>query len=133
MASMYPSYSIGDVKSAEHKTCRIQSSGEPLSESAELTSGAGLRSLVVRHEILAPGRRASSPHWHSAREEMAVVLRGTLTAVVGKTSVDLAAGQYIVFPPGEKLAHSFLNGDSLQDAEFLLISSECGVDDITYA
>ena len=72
-------------------------------------------------EQLAPGRRGSPPHCHSAEEEAFVILAGAGTlelwpapvaAARGATAeqIPLRAGHVVARQPGTRIAHSFLAG-----------------------
>jgi uncharacterized cupin superfamily protein len=120
----------GSAATATHEPLRIRTTGEELSLSADLTSLAGLRHFVVRHDVLAPKRRASSAHAHSASEEFIFVLRGKLMLSVDGNVTPLAAGDYAVMPPSEQ--NHFLFNDSDESAEWLTVASIVEGDVVSY-
>ena len=56
-----------------------------------------------------PGRRLCPRHWHTAEEEHALVLEGEVTLLLGEERHVMRPGDYVVFPAGQRLGHSFLN------------------------
>lgn len=67
---------ILNTSDVPRRTANIISTGEPLGMVADLAELAGLRHLRIQHEILLPGRRSSSPHAHTMREEFLYILQG---------------------------------------------------------
>jgi uncharacterized cupin superfamily protein len=79
------------------------------------------RRAGLHWERLAPGRRGSVPHCHSAEEEVFVILEGTATLELWprpsreaagdpKEEVPIRAGHVVARPPGTGVAHSFRAG-----------------------
>lgn len=120
---------MGTTKGGERETCRIVSTGEPLTEYLTLARSPGR--FVVRHERLAPGRRASSAHSHSKIEEFIVVLAGRLQVWIDGETHGLGPGDYVVFTAATGVAH-FLFNDSDTLAEYLTVASVEGDDVVTY-
>jgi uncharacterized cupin superfamily protein len=52
-----------------HRQLVCQRSGEEFSRSAILSAETGAKDLFIHHEILLPGKRCSSPHFHSKTDE----------------------------------------------------------------
>jgi uncharacterized cupin superfamily protein len=61
-------------------------------------------------EAPAPGMRLAPKHYHMLEEEHAFVLDGQVTLLLGDERFDMKAGDYICFPAGQKIGHSFMNG-----------------------
>jgi uncharacterized cupin superfamily protein len=61
-------------------------------------------------ESPAPGRRLWPRHYHMLEEEHALVLEGEVTLLLGEERFALRAGDYVCFPAGRKVGHSFMNG-----------------------
>jgi uncharacterized cupin superfamily protein len=108
-----------------HKELHSARTGERHALSAVLTDILGFRALFVHHEIVPPGRRASSAHFHTRREEMAVVLEGEVTAVRGGERVVLGQGDFVGFLPGIENAHYLVN-ESTGRSAILVIASNPG-------
>lgn len=83
--------------------------------SRHLTSKAVGRDyrVGVLIEAPAPGRRLCPLHYHTAEEEHALVLEGRLTLLLGEERHAMGPGDYVAFPAGRRVGHSFLNsGDA---------------------
>ncbi|HEY9345182.1 MAG TPA: cupin domain-containing protein, partial [Inquilinus sp.] len=70
--------------------------------------GAGYR-VGVLIESPAPGKRLCPTHYHMLEEEHALVLEGQVTLILGDERHELKAGDYVCFPAGRKVGHSFIN------------------------
>ena len=70
--------------------------------------GPGYR-VGVLIESPAPGKRLCPTHFHMLEEEHALVLEGQVTLILGDERHELTAGDYVCFPAGRKVGHSFLN------------------------
>jgi uncharacterized cupin superfamily protein len=60
-------------------------------------------------EAPAPGMRLAPLHFHMLEEEHALILEGQVTLLLGDERYEMKAGDYVCFPTGQKLGHSFLN------------------------
>ena len=103
---------------------------ELLGESIDLAQRSGLKNVHVAHEILRPGRRSSSPHYHTHREELVYVLRGALTLVQESERI-LGAGDYVGFPAGVPRKH-YLRNDTASDVEYLVVATRDPADETKY-
>ncbi|WP_395674657.1 cupin domain-containing protein [Inquilinus sp.] len=70
--------------------------------------GPGYR-VGVLIESPAPGKRLCPTHYHMLEEEHALVLEGQVTLILGDERHELTAGDYVCFPAGRKVGHSFVN------------------------
>jgi uncharacterized cupin superfamily protein len=104
---------------------------EPLAQDCDLSELAGLSGMHVHHAILAPGHRASAPHWHSHTEEMVVVLTGSLVLHQGTDTRTLQAGEVALFPAHRPEAHYLANPTS-EPATFLSIATPDSADRVHY-
>lgn len=122
---------VTNIKDLEHKELASKSSGEKFSLSAVLSSIYEFQNLFIHHEILLPGRKSSSSHSHTKKEEMGFVLTGNPMVYVGNKSVQLKPGDFIGFRPLTE-AHYFEN---LTDSEvhLLMICSNPSNDTVNYA
>lgn len=82
---------------------------EPMSYGAALGETLGLKTVGIHHMRLLPGRRTSLPHAESHEEEFVHVIEGTPDVWLDGTLYRLAPGDFVGFPAGTGLAHSFLN------------------------
>ncbi len=60
-------------------------------------------------EAPAPGRRLCPTHYHMLEEEHALILEGQMTLILGDARHDMKPGDYVCFPAGWKIGHSFMN------------------------
>jgi uncharacterized cupin superfamily protein len=63
----------------------------------------------VMFEAPAPGKRLAPLHYHMLEEEQALVLEGELTLLLGEERHPMKPGDYVYFPAGRKVGHSFMN------------------------
>jgi len=56
-----------------------------------------------------PGMRLAPKHYHMLEEEHALILQGQITLLLGDECYEMKAGDYVGFPAGRKIAHSFMN------------------------
>lgn len=66
----------------------------------------------MRIEQPAPGKRLTPRHYHMLEEEHALILEGEVTLLLGDESIAMKAGDYVCFPAGVRVGHSFMNGGS---------------------
>ena len=79
--------------------------------SKHLTYAAAGRAyrVGVLIESPAPGMRLCPTHYHMLEEEHALVLEGELTLILGEERLRMKPGDYVCFPAGQKIGHSFVN------------------------
>jgi uncharacterized cupin superfamily protein len=63
-------------------------------------------------ESPAPGMRLCPRHYHMLEEEHALILEGEVTLLLGGERHLMKPGDYVCFPAGQKIGHSFLNSGS---------------------
>ena len=63
-------------------------------------------------EAPAPGMRLAPRHYHLLEEEHALVLEGQVTLLLGEERHEMQVGDYVCFPAGQRIGHSFLNSGS---------------------
>ena len=92
------------------RTIELREGGEL--RRARLGELAGAEHLGLTVYELAPGQ-AMHFHYHLQREELLVVLEGTLAVRTPQGWSDVAAGEVVAFPRGEGGAHGYENrGDA---------------------
>lgn len=82
---------------------------------------AGAERLGASLFELSPGQAAFPFHFHLANEELLVVLSGTPMLRTSEGERELAEGEVVAFPAGERGAHQIVNR-APAPARFLLIS-----------
>lgn len=70
--------------------------------------GGGSR-IGVAVEELAPGMRSNVFHFHMKEEEQVWILEGRVTLRLGEHRYEMKAGDYVVFPAGQRAGHCFIN------------------------
>jgi uncharacterized cupin superfamily protein len=53
--------------------------------------------------------RGAPRHYHMMEEEHALILEGEVTLLFGDERYPMKAGDYVCFPAGQAIGHSFLN------------------------
>jgi len=71
--------------------------------------GSGDYHVGVLIESPAPGKRLCPKHYHMLEEEHALILEGEVTLLLGDERIVMRPGDYVCFPAGQKIGHSFLN------------------------
>jgi uncharacterized cupin superfamily protein len=79
-------------------------------EERDLGAAAGSVHSGLRHAVLRPGALSRPPHWHTASEELFLVLDGGGEALLGDDVLPLRAGHLLCRPPGTGVAHALRAG-----------------------
>ncbi len=107
---------------------RSRKTGELFTVARLLTEGSGITDFSVIHEILHPGHRTASPHFHSKQDELYFILSGSPTVRMNDEKMLAHAGSYVIFKSGSHKQHVIVN-DTETTVELLKISS-CHEDDV---
>lgn len=118
------------IDSVPERELVVRRTGENLTLAKSLSDAFGLTDLLVHQEVLLPGRRASSFHVHSEKEEIFYVLTGTPSLLVGEDVTDLQPGDFVGFAPSEHAPHMLFNR-SAEPATVLTIGTNPPTDEIT--
>ena len=59
-----------------------------------------------------PGKRLFPKHFHMLEEEQVLILEGELTLLLGDERIVMGPGDFVAFPAGQEVGHSFLNSGS---------------------
>lgn len=122
---------VYNIDRSPHTQLISSKSGELFSQSALLTELLSFQKIFVHHEILSPGRRASSPHKHTQQEEMIFVLDGFPTAHLGNQQIKLKPGDFLGFKPGSPDLH-FIENSTEEEVRFLVICSQQEDDQVLF-
>ncbi len=76
---------------------------------AQVAAEAGTERLGASLYELPPGQSICPYHWHAANEELLIVLRGRPTLRTPDGERELAEGEVVAFPRGERGAHKVTN------------------------
>ena len=87
-------------------------SDELLSIGSAVGKKLGLKKIGINIETIPPGRRTSWPHAESEEEEFAFVLEGAPDVWIDGEIFALKAGDFVAFPAGTGIAHTFINNSS---------------------
>lgn len=74
-------------------------------------------------ESPAPGKHLAPMHHHMLEEEQALVLEGEITLFLGDRTYVMKPGDYVCFPAGAKVPHSFMNSGSGRSS-YLMIGEQ---------
>jgi uncharacterized cupin superfamily protein len=88
---------------------------------ARLGRQAGAERLGASLYELPPDQATFPYHWHSANEELLIVLRGTPALRTPEGWHELAEGEVVAFPTGERGAHQIANRTQ-EPVRFLVVS-----------
>jgi uncharacterized cupin superfamily protein len=75
----------------------------------QVGKAAGSERLGASVYEIPPGNSICPYHWHAANEEMLIVLSGTPTLRTPESERELAEGEVVAFPVGERGAHKVTN------------------------
>ncbi len=104
---------IGNYKDLMDKDdCHYPGSDELLSFGAPVGNKLGLKKIGIHIDTLPPGRRTSWPHAESEEEEFVFVIQGTPQVWIDGNVHDLVEGDFVAFPAGTGIAHTFLNNSN---------------------
>lgn len=76
----------------------------------DLGRGTGSVTSGLRHDHLEEGQWTCPPHWHTAEEELFVVLDGVGEVELGTTRYPLRAGSIVARPPNPGVEHALIGG-----------------------
>jgi uncharacterized cupin superfamily protein len=82
-------------------------------------------------ESPAPGKRLCPRHYHMLEEEQAIILEGEVTLLLGEERHVMTPGDYVCFPAGRKIGHSFLNSGN-GPCRYLMIGERKAADVCVY-
>jgi uncharacterized cupin superfamily protein len=88
---------------------------------------AGAKRLGAGLYELYPNQASFEYHWHTANEEMLVVLSGTVTLRTPDGERQVGAGEVVAFPRGRDGAHQMIN-DTDRPVRFIVFSEMRGPD-----
>ncbi|GAC1300671.1 MAG: hypothetical protein NVSMB19_07590 [Vulcanimicrobiaceae bacterium] len=92
------------------------------SASIEIGDLIGAERLGYRLTRIEPGTATCPLHWHTAEEELFVVLAGRATLLTPAGRTPLRTGDYVAFPTQPHGAHKIVN-DSTEPCEILMIAN----------
>src|SRR5215510_3526498 len=113
-----------DVPEKQHQ---YPGSEEKMSPSRPVGRSAGLQRIGVHLVRVAPGTRTSYPHAEEDEEEFVYVVEGELDVWLDGELHRVRAGDFIAFPHGTGISHTFIN-DGDRDA-VLISGGESGKPD----
>lgn len=119
---------LGNLRDGQPCEVKSNRTGEIFTLFRSVTEGTGIEDLVVMHEELPPGHRTSSPHYHTLKNELYIVLKGKPTAQVDGIKFEMATGDYIVFESKQNETHCLINEGN--DPVELLTVSSCPPEDV---
>jgi uncharacterized cupin superfamily protein len=96
-----------------------------------LTDLGGGSHVGVAIEELPPGKQSCPAHYHMLEEEHLLVLAGSATLRLGERAYEIAAGDYVCFPAGQKAGHCLINHGT-EPCRFLIIGERNPNDVIVY-
>jgi uncharacterized cupin superfamily protein len=107
-----PSPRPATIKNVGELPLEVEVHGRYAWHMRDLGRGAGSVTSGLRHDHLKAGQWTCPPHWHSAEEELFVVLEGTGEVELGTQRYPLRAGSIVARPPGTGVEHALVGGPS---------------------
>jgi uncharacterized cupin superfamily protein len=95
---------------------------------AKVAAAAGAERLGASLYELPPGQAPFPLHYHLGNEELLIVLRGEPSLRTGEDERELAEGEVVAFPVGERGAHQVVN--RTEEPVRILIVSEMNAPDV---
>lgn len=99
-------------------------STEPMGRGSPVGRKLGLKKIGIHIEMLESGRRTSWPHAERDEEEFVYVIQGTPDAWIDGVLYRLYPGDFVAFPAGTGIAHTFIN--NTPSTCQLLVGGEAG-------
>lgn len=124
--------SIFKIDDLKNYPMTITRTGEQLGTAKVISEAGGLERMLIWQETLAPGRRSSSPHSHTKKEELIIVQSGELSVRHGDEVCKVSAGYSVSFLPGDDRPHVVFN-DSAENVVYIGIATNDPDDDVLYA
>lgn len=87
-----------------------------------LAPAAGLKEMGASHVVLKPGAWSSQRHWHSAEDELLVMIAGEAVLVEDEGETVLRAGDVAAWPKEARNGHHLQNRRG-EDCVFIAISA----------
>ena len=131
IAKIEPLVKAYNINTLEHTELVSSTSGEVFSKSAILSELFAHRDIFVHHEIIPPGKRSSSAHTHTLREEMVFILQGSATVHFGDQILQLQPGDFIGFKPNSTELH-FIENKTVEEVRLLVICSNPTNDQVVF-
>lgn len=97
------------IRAADHPLVRWGKGERFASDDLSLADLGGATQIGVSLTVIPPGKASCPFHWHLLEEEHFYVLEGRVTLRSGADRYPMAAGDYVCFPAGTRVAHGFEN------------------------
>ena len=105
-----PSPRPATIKNLDELPVDVQVRGRFGWHARDLGRGAGSVTSGLIHDRIEEGRWTCQPHWHSAEEELFVVLDGAGEVELGTERFPLRAGSLVARPPASGVEHALVGG-----------------------
>jgi len=128
---MLEKMTIFKINDVDNHPMKIKKTGEALGVAKMLSKASGIEGMLIWQETLAPGRRSSSPHSHSKKEEMIIVQQGTLGVKYGDKTFSVSKGSAVTFLPDDK-PHVTFNDTGL-DVVYFVVATNPADDEVKYS
>lgn len=98
------------IKNVDELPSETETHGRYGWQEHNLGRGAGSVTSGLRQDRIEEGQWSCPPHWHTAEEELFVVLDGVGEVELGTTRHPLRAGSVVARPPGTGEEHALIGG-----------------------
>lgn len=111
----------------EEDNASYPGSSELLAIGSPVGKKLGLQKIGIHIETIPSGRRTSWPHAEKTEEEFAYVISGHPQAWIDGKVYDLNPGDFIAFPAGTGISHTFINNS--EETVTMLVGGEARRED----
>ena len=122
---------ICNLATTAQREVKSSQSGQAFSLSKSLNDAFDIETLLVHEETLLTGRASSSPHHHTEKDEIFLVVSGHPTLVVNGEKTLLGPGDYVGFPGSSTDSRALIN-ESSEKAVILTIGTNPPGDKVVY-
>jgi uncharacterized cupin superfamily protein len=96
-------------------------------ETVGLSEAGRIKQYGAHLEVLQPGAKSSTRHWHEKEDEFLFVVAGEVTVVEDDGAHILEPGDSACWPAGEENAHHVIN-QSAQPCSYLIVGTKLNHD-----
>ncbi|MFN8670855.1 MAG: cupin domain-containing protein [Candidatus Sericytochromatia bacterium] len=120
-----------NLNDLEYKNVLNLKTQEEYSKYIDISSIFKLKNVQIFHEKLAPNKKASSAHFHTKQNELFFILLGNPTIYINGEYKELKKDDIVFFEANKKIYH-YLENNSSEEVEYLIIATNLDNDIVCY-